>query len=81
MREPRRSFVFCLESAPDGKFRVCKGHGLFKFKWPIPRTFTLFGNTVPKFPEHPISMQEFYAILSDLAGRGFRDDLLSSDGG
>jgi hypothetical protein len=40
------------------------------------RVFILHGTREPEFPDHPITKQEFYALLSELAAQGFMDNLL-----
>ena len=70
MDETRKYFHYHLKWTPDRKVQVCKGHG-----WLAP-LLILTGSHEPAFPEHPITKQEFYAILGDLAGKGFMDNLL-----
>ena len=70
MADSRNWYHFHLKWTPDRKVQVCKGSGWFD------RLFILVGNSEPKFPEHPITKQEFYSLLSALAAQGFMDNLL-----
>jgi hypothetical protein len=70
MSESRQFFHYHLKWTPDRKIQVCKGSG-----W-LSQLFILNGPTEPDMPAHPVTKQEFYAILSDLAARGYMDNLL-----
>jgi hypothetical protein len=67
---PNKSFHYHLKWTPDRKIQIGKGSGGFS------TVFILHGPSEPNLPEQPITKQEFYALLSDLAGRGFMDNLL-----
>jgi hypothetical protein len=70
MDESRRFFHYNLKWTADRKFQVCKGSSWFS------KLFILCGNGEPRFPNHPITKHEFYALLSNPAARGFMDNLL-----
>jgi hypothetical protein len=70
MDDSRKFFHYHLKWTPERKIQVCKGSGWFD------RLFILCGTSEPKFPDHPITKQEFYGLLSDLAAQGFMDNLL-----
>ncbi|MFL5339468.1 MAG: hypothetical protein ACJ8F7_04805 [Gemmataceae bacterium] len=70
MAESHRFFHFHLKWTPDRKIRICKGPG-----W-LSRLFILSGAAEPDLPRRPLTKQEFYSLLSDLAAQGFMDNLL-----
>jgi hypothetical protein len=70
MDDSRLYFHYHLKWTADRKIQVSKGSGWFA------KLFILYGPSEPEFPDHPISKQEFYVILSRLAGQGFMDNLL-----
>jgi hypothetical protein len=70
MSESRQFFHYHLKWTPDRKIQICKGPAWFS------RIFMLYGTTEPSLPEDPVTKQEFYAMLSDLAAKGFMDNLL-----
>jgi hypothetical protein len=80
MENSNRFFHYRLKWTPDRQIQILKGSGglssLFKLgEWTY-RLFILYGPSEPDLPEYPITKQEFYRLLSDLAGRGFMDNLL-----
>ena len=80
MEDSNRFFHYNLKWTPDRKIQIGKGSGsfsdLFKASGWSSRVFILHGPSEPDLPEQPITKQEFYRLLSDLAGRGYTDNLL-----
>jgi hypothetical protein len=70
MDESWKYWNYHLKWTPERKILVRRGSG-----W-TDQLFVLYGPGEPQFPEHPITKQEFYAILSNLAAQGFMDNLL-----
>lgn len=70
MADTRQWFHYHLKWTPERKIQVYKGSGWFD------HLFILVGPKEPEFPDRPITKQEFYALLSDLAAQGFMDNLL-----
>ena len=70
MSESRKFTHYHLTWTPERKLLVSKGSG-----W-TGHLFILCGPGEPEFPAHPLTKQEFYAILSDLAAQGYMDNLL-----
>jgi hypothetical protein len=70
MDQSRQYYHYHLKWTPDRKVQVCEGPG-----WLSP-LFILNGPGRPSFPSQPITKAEFYALLSDLAAKGYVDNLL-----
>jgi hypothetical protein len=70
MNASRMFSYYHLTWTPDRKIVVTKGSG-----W-TGHVFILCGPGQPEFPDHPITKQEFYAMLSELAQQGYMDNLL-----
>jgi hypothetical protein len=65
---------YYLERLEDGKIRINKMQG-----WKDclrTEVVTFSGPGEPEVPDRPLTRQEFYVLLSDLAGKGFWDSLL-----
>ena len=75
MADDRRVFQYHLKRTPDGKIEVREGSG-----W-VSRLLILVGPVKPAIPEYPLTKQEFYALLSELAGQGYQDNLIDFDAG
>jgi hypothetical protein len=72
MDDSRKFFHYHWRWTPDRKIQIYQGSG-----WSFnDHLFILCGTKEPKFPDHPVTKQEFYALLSDLAAQGFMDNLL-----
>ena len=70
MAESRKFHHFHLKWTADRKIQICEGPG-----W-LSRLFILNGAAEPNLPKQPLTKQEFYSLLSDLAAQGFMDNLL-----
>ncbi|MBO0699358.1 MAG: hypothetical protein J2P46_13260 [Zavarzinella sp.] len=75
MADDRCVFRYHLKRTADGKIEVREGSG-----W-VSRLLILVGPTKPATPERPLTKAEFYALTSELAGRGYQDNLMDFDSG
>jgi hypothetical protein len=70
MDDDRQFYHYHLKRTPDGRIHAKAGAG-----WLSP-ILILVGPSDPALPDHPITKQEFYTLLADLAGRGYLDNLI-----
>jgi hypothetical protein len=68
------AFTYRLERTNDSKYLLRRRRGL-KDAF-IGDSFVITGPSEPALPEHPLTRQEFYTLLSDLAAKGYWDSLL-----
>jgi hypothetical protein len=64
-----------LDKMKDGKYCLRRRRGIKDWFWGDAISFRGPGD--PDIPDRPLTRQEFYALLSDLAGKGYWDSLLS----
>jgi hypothetical protein len=67
MDHPQQLFHYHLKRTPDRRIQICEGSG-----WLSP-LFVLAGPRKPDLPVDPITKQEFYALLGELAAQGYMD--------
>jgi hypothetical protein len=63
-----------LDKMKDGRYLVRRRRGIRDMFFGDAITFV--GPSEPDIPDRPLTRQEFYALLSDLAAKGFWDNLL-----
>lgn len=63
-----------LDKTRDGKYHLRLRRG-FKDMF-TGDAMTITGPSEPDIPDRPLTRQEFYALLSDLAAKGYWDNLL-----
>ncbi|QEH34623.1 hypothetical protein OJF2_31640 [Aquisphaera giovannonii] len=69
-----RQVNYRLDRMRDGRFSVRRRRGFRDMLLGHP--LCIIGPGEPDIPEHPLTRQELYAVLSDLASRGYSDNLL-----
>ncbi len=63
-----------LDKTTDGKYLLRRRRGIKD--WFSGDSISISGPGEPDIPDGPLTRQEFYTLLSDLAAKGFWDSLL-----
>jgi hypothetical protein len=67
-------WVYRLDRARDGTYLVRRRRGILDVF--SSHAVTIAGPSEPHVPDRPLTRQELYGLLSDLAARGYWDNLL-----
>jgi hypothetical protein len=65
---------YCLDRTPDGRYLLRPRRGIQDSF--TGDTITITGPSEPDIPDRPLTRREFYALLSDLAAKGYWDSLV-----
>jgi hypothetical protein len=70
-----RIWNYSLDKTPDGKYLLRLRRGIkdmFKGQYAL----SITGPAEPEIPDRPMTRQELYTLLGDLAAKGYQDNLL-----